>query len=238
MTRKYRQAVTVNRAYWTTLQGELPTRFCGLVIGLTRSSCHQQMWDCFPTTYIDNLFLGTTGFYYSWSTVCQEVLTYSPTTMIVTKPPAYDQELCISVALDCDSLTVAMTSCNSAYSTAAEDLNNCLCNDDMLFYGSRCDIDANERCLRKTLDPKDVYSNKVCGGTAQMGPTSGLSLTSSRTASHLEPTSSYVPPAPSSIGSRGTVATTTSTGNELARQAMGKRSTGVAFAIIIALVVT
>lgn len=157
--------------------------------------------------------------------------------MIVTKPPAYDQEFCIDVALDCDSLTKAMTSCNSAYSTAAADLNNCLCNDDMLYLGSRCDIDANERCLRRTLDPTDVYSNEMCGRTSQTGATSRLSLASSSTASLLEPTSTYVPPTPSPTVSPGAAATSGSTGKGVARRAMSEGFTRVTFALISAVFV-
>lgn len=204
---------------------------------LTRSSCHQEWWDCFPTPVIDDLFLGTTGLYYNWSTMCQEVFTYSPTTMIVTKPTAYDQEFCLDVALDCDSLTVAMTSCNSAYSRAAADLNSCLCNDDMLYLGSRCDIDANERCLMRTLDPTAIYSNAMCGGTTGSGATSRLSLASSSTASLLEPTSTYMPPTPSATATPGAAATSVSTGKGVARQAISERSTRVAFALIIAVFV-
>jgi hypothetical protein len=200
---------------------------------LTKSRCHQQMWDCFPTTAIDNMFLGTTGLYHSWSTVCEEVFTFSPTTMMVTKPPAYDQELCLALAIDCESLTVSMTSCNSAFSTGAAELDDCLCNDDMLYYGSRCDIDFNERCLRRTWDPTAIYSNKVCGATAQTGPTSRSPLPSSSTASQLEPTSSYVPPAPSSTVGTGAVATAPATGNGMARRAPDIRSSGIAFAFVV-----
>ena len=201
---------------------------------LTRFSCHQQMWDCFPNSMIDYLFEGTTGFYYSWSTVCQEVLTFSPTTMIITKPPAYDQEDCLSYALDCDSLTVAMTSCNSAYNTPGTDLNGCLCNEDMLYWGSRCDIDANQSCLRKTLDPTAVYSNQYCGRTAQSGPASRTSPASSSTVSRLEPTSSYVPPAPSSVAGAGAAATSGPTGSGVARQAVDRSSATAAFALVVA----
>ncbi|KAH8629690.1 hypothetical protein IG631_14267 [Alternaria alternata] len=183
---------------------------------------------------IDGLFEGTTGFYYSWSTVCQEVLTFSPTTMVVTKPPAYDQEDCLSYALDCDSLTVAMTSCNSAYNTPGTDLNSCLCNEDMLYWGSRCDIDTNQSCLRKTLDPTAVYSNQYCGRTDQSGPASRTSRASSSTVSRLEPTSSYVPPAPSSVAGAGAAATSGPTGSGVARQAVDRSSATAAFALVVA----
>jgi hypothetical protein len=193
------------------------------------------MWDCFPNTMIDGMFEGTTGFYYSWSTVCQEVFTYSPTTMVVTKPPVFDQEECLSYGIDCDSLTVAMTSCNSAYSNAPADLNDCLCNEDMLYYGSRCDIDANEKCLRTTLDPSSIYSNRICRATAQTGPTSRPSLVSSNTASRPAPTSSYVPPAPSSVVVPGAAETSRPTGNGVAQRETGKMFTTVAFAFAVAL---
>jgi hypothetical protein len=139
--------------------------------------------------------------------------------------------------LDCDTLTLAMTSCNSAYSMAPADLHNCLCNDEMLYHGSRCDIDATQRCLRRTLDPTAIYSNQICGGSTQTGLTSRPSLASSSTALLLKPTSSYVPPAPSSVVSPGAAATSVSTGNRVAPQAMGKRSTTVAFALFIAVFV-
>ncbi|KAH9217755.1 hypothetical protein DL95DRAFT_406451 [Leptodontidium sp. 2 PMI_412] len=197
------------------------------------AGCHQEWWDCFPTPIVDNLFLGTTGLYYNWSTVCQEVFTYSPTTMIVTKPTAYDQEFCLDVALDCNSLTVAMTSCSSTHSTAAKDLNSCLCNDDMLYLGSRCDIDANERCLRRTLDPMALYSNQMCGNTTGTATTSRL-LASSSTPPLLEPTSTYVPPTPSSTARPGATATSVSTGKGVARLALSERSMSVTFALIIA----
>lgn len=201
--------------------------------GLTRFSCHQQMWDCFPTSAIDNMFLGTTGLYHDWSTICEEVFTFSPTTMMVTKPPAFDQELCLSIAMECESLTVSMTSCNSAYSTADADLSNCLCNDDMLYYGSRCDIDFNERCLRRTWDPTAVYSNKVCGGTTRTGLISQPSLISSSTASQLVPTSSYIPPVPSLTAETGVVPTA-ATGDGMARRRIGKGLSGGGFALIVA----
>lgn len=169
--------------------------------------------------------------------MCQAVLTYLPTTMIVTKPPIYDQEFCQSLAFDCNSLSMSMTSCNSAYSTAAADLNNCLCNDDMLYLGSRCDIDASERCLRKTLDPTAVYANAMCGRTTPTGTTSRLSLASSSKTSLLEPTITYVPPTPSSTVSPGAAATSGSTGKGVARQAISEVYMSIAFALVIAVFV-
>ena len=169
--------------------------------------------------------------------MCQKVFTYSPTSMIVTRPPAYDQEFCISVALDCDSLSRAMTSCNSEHNTVAVDLNNCLCNDDMLYLGSRCDIDANERCLRSTLDPTAVYSNKMCGKTTRTGATSRPSLVPSITISLPESRSTYVPPMPSLTVSPGVAATSDSTGKGVARQAMSEGSTRVAFVLIVAILI-
>ena len=171
--------------------------------------------------------------YYSWSTMCQEVITYSPTTMIVTKPPAYNQEFCINVAFDCDSLSVAMSSCNSAYRTAPADLSNCLCNDNLLYLASRCDIDANESCLRRTLESTALYTNKFCRNTTQT-IASHLSPASVSPRPLLGPGSTYVPPTPTPTTNSQATATSVLTGNGMARQELSKGSTRVAFAFVIA----
>lgn len=205
---------------------------------MTRSSCHQEWWDCLRSTIVDDLFTGTNGMYYTWSTMCSQLdaLTYSPTTMIVTTPTEIDRAFCNDVALDCDSLTVSITSCRSAYSDAPSDLNSCLCNADMLYLGSRCDIDANESCLMRTLDPASVYSNQYCGSVVTVESTSRASLSSGTSASAPEPTSTYVPPTPSSTASAGIETTSASKGTSWLM--VGGGSAKLAFAVAVAVLVS
>lgn len=151
------------------------------------------------------MFTGTKGLYYNWSTVCEEafsVFSYTPTTSLISSGVAIDLPLCNQIQSDCNSLTLAMTSCRSAYTSGFE-LDNCLCNDDMLYYGSRCDVDGNERCLLTTLDPASVYSNQICGNFDVAASTSRASsnLPNTRTIVEPNPTSTYTPPIPSPTAS-------------------------------------
>ncbi|KAG4440627.1 hypothetical protein IFR05_003886 [Cadophora sp. M221] len=182
------------------------------------AGCHQEWWDCYATPDVDSLFTGTNGLYYEWSTVCEEafsVFSYTPKTSSINSAVTIaDRPFCNQILSDCNSLTLAMTSCESAYASGS-DLANCLCNDDMLYLGSRCDVDGNERCLLTTLDPESVYSNQICGNVSVAASTSRASnnLASTRTLAELKPTSTYTPPIPSP-----TVLPVSPTSSALARQ--------------------
>ncbi|PVH77316.1 hypothetical protein DL98DRAFT_591411 [Cadophora sp. DSE1049] len=190
------------------------------------AGCHQEWWDCYATSDVDSLFTGTNGFYYEWSTVCEEafsVFSYTPTTSSINSAVTIaDQAFCNQVLSDCNSLTVAMTSCASAY-TLDSDLAGCLCNDEMLYFGSRCDIDGNEKCLLTTLDPASVYSNQICGTASVAAGTSQASSRPASTSAEIEPASTYTPPTPSSTASPGSPTPSTPAGNGASKSTLSQQ---------------
>jgi len=175
--------------------------------------CRQEWWNCWRTTAVDQLFLGTDGLFAAWSTACADadafdVLSYSPTTKSITTPLLVDNSFCGDVASDCDRLAVSTSSCNKKFTTSAGDsdgFSSCMCNDDMLYLASRCDIDGSVSCLLNTPASTDLYSYKTCRGfvaAATTGTRTSSKMTSA-SAGGGTATSTYSPAAPSPTSSAG-----------------------------------
>lgn len=154
------------------------------------------------------MFTGTDGLYAGWSTVCEGFLAYGPTSSsvnsAVTVPPP---EECQDAFSACNTLSKSITDCSKQYNMES-DLMTCLCNEQMLYLGSRCDIDGDS-CLLTTRDPASIYSNDFCG---TVSTSAGSGLSGGRTTSSTgtsKPGSTYTPPTPSPTAA-GTSAVSTS----------------------------
>ena len=131
--------------------------------------------------------------------MCADVLTYTPTMSSVDSAITVpDIGSCRQVLSDCNSLSVSMSSCASAY-TADAALSGCLCDENMLYLGSRCDIDGAS-CVLSTIASASVYSNQVCGPASVTAATSRVSSRLSSTTGAASPSSAYRPPTPSATG--------------------------------------
>ncbi|EXJ56754.1 hypothetical protein A1O7_07098 [Cladophialophora yegresii CBS 114405] len=164
------------------------------------AGCRQEWWNCWRTTAVDQLFLGSEGLFAAWSTACGDadawdVLNYSPTTMSITTPLLVEQTFCDDIARDCNRLTVSTSSCESDFSvTTGAGFQSCMCNADMLYLASRCDIDGSISCLLQTPVSTMLYSYMTCRNVQAV--TTGV-RTSSPTSSTATVTSTYSPAAPS-----------------------------------------
>ncbi|KEF55765.1 uncharacterized protein A1O9_08516 [Exophiala aquamarina CBS 119918] len=177
------------------------------------AGCRQEWWNCWRTTAVDQLFLGTDGLFAAWSTVCADadafdVLSYSPTTKSITTPLLVDNAFCGDVASNCDQLTASTSSCSRRFTASAGDsdvFSSCMCNEDMLYMASRCDIDGSISCLLRTPASTDLYSYRTCrnfedSATTGTGASSRTTVASS---GGMTVTSTYSPAAPSPTTSGG-----------------------------------
>lgn len=148
--------------------------------------------------------------------MCAEVLTYTPTMSSVNSAITIDgQPGCNQILSDCSTLSASISSCSLAY-TADADLSNCLCNENMLYFGSKCDIDGPKSCLLTTLASASIYSNQVCGLVSGTAITSRLSSRLSSTTDRASPSSMYSPPTPSPTSPVASPTTSVASGNQAA----------------------
>ncbi len=133
------------------------------------------------------------------------VLSYSPTTMSITTPILYPQTLCDDVARACNQLTMSTSTCESDFSvTTGEAYQSCMCNADMLYLASRCDIDGTISCAFGTPVSTLLYSYMTCRSTQAVATgTQTSSPTTSASGIGRSATSTYSPAAPAPTTSEG-----------------------------------
>jgi hypothetical protein len=122
----------------------------GIYVDEYNIRCQGEFKKCNADDSFDASFTGPEGLISSWSTVCDGVLTYTPTMISLSQPTAtYNSEACLSAMSQCASASVSSQRCTDSH-TAFSDITSCWCQPGILSMASRCEIDGSSSCLRMT----------------------------------------------------------------------------------------
>jgi hypothetical protein len=175
-------------------------------------SCESEYRLCAEGYEFDSNFTGTAGLYALWHSACDNVITYSPTTPVLTSLSlTFDPLNCLSAQSYCQDFGVLTDDC-SATITGSIELQSCMCQASVLDLASRCEIDGSVSCLFKTPTLTNLYSYQNCAGSVTGAPATVTVASSRVTVTSLMSTTAPTPAPSSTASSSAPLATSSSNG--------------------------
>ena len=141
---------------------------------LTIGSCNSEERLCLGSDSMDDDF---TDDYYSWSSWCDPVVNYTPTTPVLSSITApYDVSYCLTASSACYSMTASRSGCTQSDMASA---SSCLCAPAVLSLEYTCSVLGNVSCVQVPAHLDQMSGWSYCTNNIEQVLTIPPSLTAS-----------------------------------------------------------
>ena len=126
-------------------------------------SCNSEERLCLGNDIVDNDF---TDDYYSWSSWCDPVVNYTPTTPVLSPITApYNEFYCLTASSACYSMTASRSGCTQSDVASA---SSCLCAPAVLSLEYTCSVLGNVSCIQVPAHLDQMSGWSYCNDIEQV----------------------------------------------------------------------